>query len=525
MFKNHCLQAEKNKQKSTIKCDPCKESNKIKSADTYCKQCEEHLCEFCTRYHRAQKMTKNHDLIEPMSQSSGITTTPNCDPCSENEIQVKAISYCIECEENFCEVCGRRHTSLKISKNHKIVDVTNIISERSCKVCSQCQEDGRFVNAVKYCAECQEYFCAECCQIHKRYKVSKFHNLLEMEEVYKSSKQHSNSCSAHGTKVVEESLKRIEVRSRDVKPGPQGKKGIPGKPKSLNVLLDTITLSWDPPSQFDEKDHYEISFKLQDHDDKWKILPDKFATTIAEAKDLKSNTAHIFRVRVAGENNEGPWSAESDAILTSESLASQLIRFAVKIKDGDPAPAIYALPMTEIQAARDEKAMLRKFEFGANEAQGGEAKTIMLAGPVGTGKSTMVDGFVNYVLGVTWDDPFRFTVTNRTQQVPDGQIKNDAFTDWVTTYTINPQKGSRLQYQLNIIDTPGLGDSRGLERDQQIVNHISQLFSQNQPKGVTLIDAVCLLAKAPDARLSATQNCIYRTRGKNKSATYKRCPC
>lgn len=34
----------------------------------------------------------------------------------------------------------------------------------------------------------------------------------------------------------------------------------------------------------------------------------------------------------------------------------------------------------------------------------------MLVGATGTGKSTLVDGIINYVLGVTWSDPFRFRV-------------------------------------------------------------------------------------------------------------------
>lgn len=34
----------------------------------------------------------------------------------------------------------------------------------------------------------------------------------------------------------------------------------------------------------------------------------------------------------------------------------------------------------------------------------------MLVGATGSGKSTLVDGMVNYVMGVSFDDPFRFTI-------------------------------------------------------------------------------------------------------------------
>lgn len=36
-------------------------------------------------------------------------------------------------------------------------------------------------------------------------------------------------------------------------------------------------------------------------------------------------------------------------------------------------------------------------------------KTILLVGATGSGKSTLVDAFVNYITGVSFDDPFRFT--------------------------------------------------------------------------------------------------------------------
>jgi hypothetical protein len=84
-------------------------------------------------------------------------------------------------------------------------------------------------------------------------------------------------------------------------------------------------------------------------------------------------------------------------------------------------------------------------------------------------------------------------------------------TEWITCYTLNPEKGSRLKYTLHIIDTPGFGDTRGLKRDQEIVHQIRELFSEKEPKGVTFIDAVCFLIKAPDARLTAVQSYIFQS--------------
>lgn len=84
-------------------------------------------------------------------------------------------------------------------------------------------------------------------------------------------------------------------------------------------------------------------------------------------------------------------------------------------------------------------------------------------------------------------------------------------TEWISCYIIKPEPGGRLPYQVNIIDTPGFGDTRGLQRDQAIVEQIRQLFSETSINGVAYIDAVCFLAKAPDARLTATQLYIFQS--------------
>lgn len=66
-----------------------------------------------------------------------------------------------------------------------------------------------------------------------------------------------------------------------------------------------------------------------------------------------------------------------------------------------------------------------------------------------------------------------------------------------------------MDFTLNIIDTPGFGDTRGIERDQGTINQIRQLFSSKGDRGVLFIDAVCLIVKAPDARLTVSQRFIF----------------
>lgn len=55
--------------------------------------------------------------------------------------------------------------------------------------------------------------------------------------------------------------------------------------------------------------------------------------------------------------------------------------------------------------------------IAGNPKQGSEEeKTIMLVGTTGSGKSTLVDGILNLLMGVSFDDPFRFTVVQHEEE-------------------------------------------------------------------------------------------------------------
>lgn len=80
-------------------------------------------------------------------------------------------------------------------------------------------------------------------------------------------------------------------------------------------------------------------------------------------------------------------------------------------------------------------------------------------------------------------------------------------TKWLTEYKIPPQKGSRLNYALNIIDTPGVRDFR----DQVTIDQIKHLLSEQGEKGILKIDAVCFVVKATHTSFANSQKYMFHS--------------
>lgn len=128
--------------------------------------------------------------------------------------------------------------------------------------------------------------------------------------------------------------------------------------------------------------------------------------------------------------------------------------------------------------------------------------TIMVMGATGAGKSTLINGIVNYVLGVQWTDPYRFKLV-----VEEEGCQSQSQTPEVTVYKLNYDDGFMIDYSLTIIDTPGFGDTRGVVRDREITEQVRNLFSNDF--GVNDIHAVCFVAQSSLARLTATQRYVF----------------
>ncbi|XP_010902042.4 uncharacterized protein LOC105030081 [Esox lucius] len=162
-------------------------------------------------------------------------------------------------------------------------------------------------------------------------------------------------------------------------------------------------------------------------------------------------------------------------------------------------PARYQLETKKMSLDNNDKlrrcTFLEKDPFMMN-------KTILLVGETSTGKSTLINAMVNYVLGVKMEDKVWFEIT---EEETTGQTESK--TTRVTVYEIFGYEGRRVPYSLTIIDTPGFGDTRGIEKDNMIAEKLFQLFRSD--KGIHQIDAVGLVIKAAMNRLSDRQQYIF----------------
>ena len=140
----------------------------------------------------------------------------------------------------------------------------------------------------------------------------------------------------------------------------------------------------------------------------------------------------------------------------------------------------------------------------------------MVLGATGAGKSTTINGMINYILGVQWEDDFRFKLIT---DEAGGKSQTHSQTQEITAYTLHRMEGSMVPYTLTIIDTPGFGDTRGLERDREITAQINEFFSIPGSNGIDHLDGIGFVTQASLARLTPTQQYIFdsilSTFGKN----------
>ncbi|RXN08648.1 hypothetical protein ROHU_031705 [Labeo rohita] len=145
----------------------------------------------------------------------------------------------------------------------------------------------------------------------------------------------------------------------------------------------------------------------------------------------------------------------------------------------------------------DDNGKVRKWTYGSKDTSK-QNKIVLLVGETGVGKTTLINTMVNYILGVDFEDEKWYEITEEA-----ARDQSESQTSEITMYEVFPVNSPM---SLTIIDTPGYGDTRGLEKDLEVAENLSALFQSED--GVHEVDAVCFVTQASKNRLSDRQHYI-----------------
>ena len=167
--------------------------------------------------------------------------------------------------------------------------------------------------------------------------------------------------------------------------------------------------------------------------------------------------------------------------------------------------SVYQLPVKELHSNAEKRISVKEVEL--YHITKPPTIVIMLVGASGAGKTSLINTIANHFYGVRWEDAFRFKLISEEGQV--SQIHSQ--TSWITAYTFHWNPESCLQYSLTIIDTPGFGDTRGMNADKAIVEQIKEFFSTASKHGIYHLHGVAFVAQASLTRLTAEQKYIFES--------------
>jgi GTPase SAR1 family protein len=95
-----------------------------------------------------------------------------------------------------------------------------------------------------------------------------------------------------------------------------------------------------------------------------------------------------------------------------------------------------------------------------------KSRKVLVVGKTGDGKTTLINSFINHHFDIKYDDDFKYVLNDEKKvKVNESQSQTSEVIDFeIDSYGDKPS--------IIIIDSPGFGDTRGLQYDEEIVNMI-----------------------------------------------------
>ncbi|KAF4116987.1 uncharacterized protein LOC131522124 [Onychostoma macrolepis] len=216
--------------------------------------------------------------------------------------------------------------------------------------------------------------------------------------------------------------------------------------------------------------------------------------------NIKGKRAQGTDSSAAMHNNSRLFNSESNQTEKQHADFNGSRHDATQINSGPP-PALYRLN-TERKHIDGTDGKVRLWTYGRKD-RNKKNKVILMVGETGAGKTTLINTMVNYLLGVKFEDEEWYVIAEA-EEVHIDQTKSQ--TSELTVYEVFVEENP---ISLTIIDTPGYGHTEGYEKDKEIAEYLSKLFSAQD--GIHYIDAVCFVMKASQNRLSGKEHYIFHS--------------
>ena len=142
------------------------------------------------------------------------------------------------------------------------------------------------------------------------------------------------------------------------------------------------------------------------------------------------------------------------------------------------------------------------YQYPSKELRGRRYYTLLVMGETGSGKTTLLDAFVNYLAGINFIDDWRYKLVdeNHLKDRPGDQSQ----TEVITSYYVNFHRDEGREINIRIIDTPGLGDTKGVLQDNLIIKQFEELF-----KEIGELDYILVTVKANITRWTNATQYVY----------------
>ena len=134
-------------------------------------------------------------------------------------------------------------------------------------------------------------------------------------------------------------------------------------------------------------------------------------------------------------------------------------------------------------------------DINFNDNEESLCKVILVVGETGSGKTTLINALINFLMDIEYDDAFRYILIKE-----DNKSNATSSTEGINIYNIKTKKGD-----FKIIDTQGYGDTRGREKDIEITNKIRDAFMDK----INSINCISFVINSTRARLDGRQKFIF----------------